>query len=80
MAEIFQADHTGKLFSELVETGREPVEDLEFYEMVARKMLITRFSGQFYWLRRPHTSATFVEFPLSDDGETMTHFLEAMIW
>jgi hypothetical protein len=79
MAERFEADHTGKLFSDLIDSGQEPTEDLEFYEVACREMLITRVSGQLYWLRRPHISATFVEFPLSDTGEMTTHFVEAMI-
>jgi hypothetical protein len=79
MAEQFKADHTGKLFTHLIDIGQEPAEDLEFYEMACREMVITRVSGQLYWLRRPHANVTFVEFPLSDDGETTTHFVEAMI-
>jgi len=79
MAEQFKADHTGKLFTHLIDIGQEPAEDLEFYEMACRGMLITRVSGQLYWLRRPHANVTFVEFPLSDNGETTTNFVEAMI-
>ena len=79
VTERLKVDYTGKLGSELVACGREPAEDLEFYEMTSRKMLITRVSGQLYWVSQPHVSATFVEFPLSDTGEMATHLLAAMI-
>ena len=72
-------DNTGKLGSELVICGDENAEDMEFYEMTSRKLQITRISGQLYWLSRPHVSATFVEFPLSDTGEMATHHLMAMV-
>ena len=79
VAERYQADYTGKLYSKLVESGREPAVDMEFYEMVSRKMLIARTSGGLNWLRRPHVSTIFVEFPLSDTGEMATHIVSAMI-
>ena len=79
VAERFKVDYTGKLASELVDSGQETAEDMEFYEMASRKMLITRASGPLYWLSLPHLSATFVEFPLSDTGEMATHLLAAMI-
>jgi len=79
VAERYKTDFTGKLFSELVDSGHEPVEDMEFYEMATAKMLIARVSGELYWLERPHVSTTFLEFPLSENGETTTHLLSAMI-
>ncbi len=79
VAERYKADFTGRLYSELVESGQEPVEDMAFYEMATAKMLIARVSGELNWLHRPHASSTFVEFPLSDTGETTTHLLAAMI-
>lgn len=79
IAEQYKVDFTGKLGSELVDSGHERVEEFEFYEMVCRKMLISRVSGQLKQFRRPHASATFVEFPLSDDGETTTHTFFAMV-
>ena len=79
VAERYRADFTGRLLSELVESGQEPAEDMAFYEMAAAKMLIARTSGELNWLRRPHVSTTFVEFPLSDTGEMATHIVSAMI-
>jgi hypothetical protein len=79
MTEQFMFDYTGKLGSELLDSGQETAEDMEFYEMACRKMLIARVSGQLNWLRRPHANATFVEFPLSDNGETTTHTVMPMI-
>lgn len=79
VAERYMADFTGKLLSELVDSGRELAEDVEFYQMVCREMHIARVSGELYWLRRPHVKSTFVEFPLSDNGETTTHIVSAMI-
>lgn len=75
----YNVDFTGKLFSELVDSGQEPAEDMEFYEMACRKMLIARVSGELHWLRRPQVSTTFVEFPMSDTGEITTHLVSAMI-
>jgi hypothetical protein len=79
VAARLRADYTGKLGSELLECGQEDAEDLEFYEMTSRKMLISRVSGRLDWLHRAHVSVTFVEFPLSDTGETTTHLVAAMI-
>lgn len=79
VAERYRADFTGRLLSELVESGQEPAEDMVFYEMATREKLIARVSGELNWLHRPHVSSTFVEFPLSDNGETTTHLLAAMI-
>lgn len=79
VAERYMTDFTGKLLSELVDNGREPPEDVEFYRMACREKRIVRVSGELYWLRRPHVKSTFVEFPLSDNGETTTHIVSAMI-
>lgn len=79
VAKRLQTDHTGKLGSELVKLSLEPTADMEFYEKACRQMLITRVSGELHWLDRPHVNATFVEFPLSDNGEMATHLLAAMI-
>jgi len=79
VAERLQTDNTGKRYSELVVLGLEPVEDLVFYEMTSREMLLTRVSGELHWLQRKHVTASFVEFPLSDSGDRATHLLAAMI-
>ncbi len=79
VAERYRADFTGRLLSDLVESGQEPAEDMPFYEMATARMLIARVSGELNWLQRPHVSSIFVEFPLSDNGETTTHLLAAMI-
>ncbi len=52
---------------------------MEFYEMICRQMLITRQSGTLNFKGREHVQATFVEFPLSDDGQKATQTLEALI-
>ncbi len=78
MVEQYKTDYTGKLLSELVDSGVEPTEDMEFYEMVCRKKLITRVSGQLNRHGRTHVNVTFVEFPLSDTGEMTTHHMEAV--
>jgi hypothetical protein len=79
VADRLGADYTGRLYSELVAGGVNPIEDFEFYEMTSRQMLISRVSGNLDWVDRRHTSATFVEFPLSDNGKMATHLLTAMI-
>lgn len=73
------ADYTGRRYSEIVAEGVDAADDFKFYEMMCREKLIARVSGDLRWVDREHTSATFVEFPLSDDGETTTHMLTAMI-
>jgi len=79
ISEQFKADFTGKLGTDLVDGNLERLEELEFYEMVCRKMLISRVSGQLKQFHRPHVSVTFVEFPLSGNGEMTTHTVMAMI-
>ena len=79
VAERHQVDYSGKLCTELENSGFDPVDDLDFYEMTGRKLLISRVSGMLSRLDRPHVSTTFVEFPLSDTGEMATHSLAAMI-
>jgi len=73
------ADYTGRLYSEVVCDGVNPINDFEFYEMTAHKMLISRVSGDLGWTGREYSTATFVDFPLSDNGRMATHFLTAMI-
>ncbi len=79
VAKLYQFDCTGKLCTELENSVFDPAEDLEFYEMTSRRLLISRVSGMLYRLDRPYVNATFVEFPLSDTGEMATHSLAAMI-
>lgn len=79
IAERLRVDFTGRRYSRLVAEGLEPAEDLEFYEMTCREMLISRVSGELHWLERKHVTASFVEFPLSDGGGRATHLLGAMI-
>jgi hypothetical protein len=52
---------------------------MEFYEMTCSGMLISRAPGPLETKGHVHVQTTFVEFPLSDDGKTATHALEAMI-
>jgi len=73
------ADYTGRLYSEVVAGGVNPIDDFEFYEMTCREMLISRVSGDLGWTNRQYTSAVFTEFPLSDNGRMATHLLTAMI-
>jgi hypothetical protein len=79
VADRLGADYTGRYYSELVADGINPIEDFEFYEMTSRQMLISRVSGDLSWTDRRYTGATFVEFPLSDNGKMATHLLAAMI-
>ena len=79
MAERLNKDYTGKLYSEMVSEGMDPVDDFEFYEMTCRKMLISRLSGDLRWAGQQPVTAIFVEFPLSDTGEKATHILSTML-
>ena len=79
LVERFGIDKTGQYFTEQEDCSFDPIEDFEFHETTSRSMLITRLSGQPYWLARPHIDTIFVAFPLSDTGEMATHYLGAMV-
>lgn len=79
VAERLGGDYTGKLYSEMVAEGMDPFDDFEFYEMTSRKMLVSRLSGDLRWAGQKYVTVTFVDFPLSDNGETTTHILSAML-
>ena len=70
---------TGVTGSELEEMRVEHPAAMEFYEMTCRRMLISRQSGSLNFKDRKHIQASFVELPLSDDGQRATHTLEALI-
>ena len=76
---IYDRTMTGVTGSELAELRVEHPASMEFYEMICRQMLITRQSGTLNFKGREHVQATFVEFPLSDDGQKATQTLEALI-
>ena len=65
--------------SELAEMRVEFPVAMEFYEMTCRQMLIGRTSGPVNLTGREHIQATFVDFPLSDDGQRVTHSLEGLV-
>ena len=76
---VFDRTMTGVKGSELAEIRVEHPATMSFYEMACSQMLISRTSGALNVKGREHVRATFVEFPLSDDGERATHTLEALI-
>ncbi len=76
---VFEQTLTGAKGSELAEMRVEHPATMEFYEMTCSQMLIARTSGGFYATEGEHVQATFVEFPLSDDGLRATHTLEALV-
>ncbi len=76
---VYDQTMTGITGSELTETRADDPATMEFYEMTCRGMLISRASGPLDIKGRGHIQATFVEFPLSDDGIMATHALEALI-
>ncbi len=75
--EVFGLKMTGMKGSELAKMRVEYPVTMEFYEMMCRQMLISRTSAPLNIKGREHIKATFVEFPLSDDGLKATHTLEA---
>ena len=79
VAERLRKDYTGKLYTQMVEEGMDPIDDLEFYEMTNRKMLISRLTGDLRWAGHKYVTVTLVGFPLSDGGETATHQMSAML-
>jgi len=79
VAERLNKDYTGKLYTEMVRDGMDPLDDFEFYEMTCRKLLISRLSGDLRWVGNKHVSVTFADFPLSDNGEKATKILTAML-
>ena len=76
---VFGRTMTGVTGSELAEMRVELPTTMEFYEMTCRQMLISRQSGPLNFKGREHIQATFVELPLSDDGQRSTQTLEALI-
>lgn len=79
VAERLRKDYTGKLYTEMVRDGMDPIDDFEFYEMISRKLLISRLSGDLRWVGNKHVTVTFADFPLSDNGEKATQILTAML-
>ena len=77
--EVYNRTMTGVTGSELEEMRVEPPGGREFYQMIFRRMLIARQSGSLNFKGREHVQVTFVEFPLSDDGQRATQSLEALI-
>ena len=75
---VFGLALTGVKGTELAKTRVEHPVTMEFYEMMCRQMLIARISGPLNVKGREHIQATFVEFPLSDDGLRATHAFDAM--
>ena len=76
---VFDRNMTGVTGSDLAKIKVEDLASMEFNEMTCRQMLISRISGPLNYLGREHVVATFVEFPLSDDGLKATHTLEALL-
>ncbi len=70
---------TGMSGSKLAEQQVEHPASMEVFEIASRQMLITRQLGTLNFKGREHVQATFVEFPLSDDGLKSTQTLEALI-
>ena len=70
---------TGKSSDEINSNIDFPDEDMEFYEMACRSGYITRMSGSLPYVGASTRPAVFVEFPLSDNGETVTHTLEVTL-
>ena len=75
---VFDRIMTGVTGSDLAEMEVNSSAYMEFNEMTCRQMLISRISGPLNLKGREHVEATFVEFPLSDDGLKATHTLEAL--
>jgi len=75
---VFGRTLTGAKGSELAEMRLEDPLSMEFYEMTCRQMLVLRTSGPINFKGRDHIHATFVDFPLSDDGLRSTHSFEAL--
>lgn len=76
---VFGRTLTGVKGSELAKMRLEYPVTMEFYEMACRQLLIARTSGPLNLKGREHIHATFVDFPLSDDGLRATHTFEAML-
>ncbi len=76
---VFDRKMTGVTGSDLAKMEVEYSAYMEFNEMTCCQMLISRISGPLNYKGREHVEATFVEFPLSDDGLKATHTLEALL-
>ncbi len=76
---VYDQTMTGVTGSGLTEMSADGPATMEFYEMTCRRMLISRASGPFEKKGGEQVNVTFIEFPLSDDGQKVTHTLEALI-
>jgi len=76
---VYDQTMTGAKGSDLTKIEVDNIASMEFNEMICRQMLISRISGPLNYKGREHVEATFVEFPLSDDGLKATHTLEALL-
>ena len=74
--DIFGAEHTGKTGAEVDATHGFPEEDTIFYEMTCTHKKISLVSGSFTHEGLGRSKAVFLELPLSEDGETVTHTIE----
>jgi len=74
MVALFQTEYTGKTIREN-NFDIEDTQDLDHFEGLLNQRKIGASSGPIYWDNRDWRNLTFLDLPLSDDGDVITHFL-----
>ena len=77
MVTLYQTEYTGKTIREN-NFDIEDDKDLNHFEGLYNERQIGASTGPLYWDNRHWRNLTYLDLPLSDDGETVTHFLTAM--
>lgn len=77
MVEMYKAEYTGKTIREN-NFEIEDNQDLDHFEGLYNQRKVGASTGPIYWDDRHWRCLSFLDLPLSDDGNTITHFLTAM--
>lgn len=79
VADLLEFDATGKWATELAGSEYDLKDDMDFYQMLTRNPSLSYSHGTVHWQNRQHVGCSFVELPLSDDGETVTNLISVMV-
>lgn len=74
--DLYKEDFTGKSSKYVERNNKFYDEEMAFLKMTAVEQKIARTAGVMPWNNSYYRKATLVDFPLSSDGEKVTHTLE----
>lgn len=77
MVTLYKTEYTGKTIRENNFTIEDEV-DIDHFEGLFSERKIGASAGPLYWDNRHWRHLSFLDLPLSTDGDTITHFLTAM--